>query len=106
MLTFKQYLNEFTVDIDSETNPQDQLQAVRKTQLMMKKSPERVIRTQIQNAQNQKAAAAKSTASTAALEAKIAKQKEQLARDEQRLMMLKKKQTLNTPAPGDPLPGT
>ncbi len=107
MITFKQYLNELTLNIDPDADPDDQLQGVRQAQLIAKRSPERVIRTQLQTARDQKAAAMKSTTGTAALDVQIAKKNEELANLEQKRQAMVKRQvpaTQQNPAnPNQPI---
>ena len=106
--TFKQFLVELTmdIDVDPEADAAQQLQAVRKAQLMAKKSPERVVRAELNKAKEQKTAAATSTAPTAALETQIARKREEVYRLQQKLMMMKKREAAQAPQATElPTPG-
>lgn len=85
------------IDIDPNADAGQQLQAVRQAQLMAKKSPERVIRNEINKAKEQKTAAATSTAPSAALETQIARKKEEIYRLQQKLVLMKKRETAQSP---------
>ena len=106
--TFKQFLAEITmnIDVDPEADATQQLMAVRKAQLMAQKSPDRVVRAEIQKAKEQKSAAQTSTAPTAAIEMQIARKQEELNRLQQKLMTMKKQEAAKSPqATTIPVPG-
>lgn len=106
--TFKEFLFEISmdIDIDPEADATQQLQAVRKAQLMAKKSPERVLRAEVQKAKEQKTAAASSTAPTAALEMQIARKREEIYNLQKKLVMMKKREAAQAPQATEmPTPG-
>jgi len=97
--TFKQFLIELTMDIDVDPNADasQQLMNVRQAQLQAKRSPERVIRNQLNQAKEQKKAASQSTDPSAGLEMQIARKREELYRLQQKLMASKKREQATTP---------
>lgn len=97
--TFKQFLIELTmdIDVDPEADPSQQLMKVRQAQLQAKRSPERVVRGELEKAKELKKAASTSTDPSAGLEMQIARKREELYRLQQKLLATKKREVAASP---------